>query len=337
MRTQADAGGVALGVEPALQLLQVQRLQRRAEPHRHRTQREVERGLARRAVAEVDPGAQRAVAFAQLERQREVAAQLRRIGLRELGEQRAAPAPQSPAGASSGWLKRPRSVKRSPQAGGGVASRRSACWRRPLRSTRSSCVSTSGAAPLRSSIQRSSALRMTNSCCCRNQSRARVSPLPTLPSQSRPATCQRPAAVAPHLEPRAVDQHLLEAQRQRQQRLRATARCARAAGAAPRGPRGRTGARRAARRPAPSRWTAPGSRRSSASARWPRWRAFRCCGRHSSMCGRITQCSVSHAARNTPHSSSTPAVATRAAVRNHCQRRGKAASDPGDEGETMRR
>ena len=64
-------------------------------------------------------------------------------------------------------------------------------------------------------------------------------------------------AVAPHLEPRAVDQHLLEAQ------TSAPAATAPTSAACTRGQvqrfaalRGRAGARRATRRPAPSRWSA---------------------------------------------------------------------------------
>ena len=101
---------------------------------------------------------------------------------------------QSPARASSGWLKRPTRLKRSPQAGGGVASRRRSWSRRPLRTTRSVWLSTSGGASRNSSTQRTVAWRITNSRCWKNQSVP--APLPWLTeaelSTSRPATCRRP-------------------------------------------------------------------------------------------------------------------------------------------------
>ena len=170
----------------------------------------------------------------------------------------------------------------------------------------------------RSSVQRSSALRTTNSCCCeepvarprrRRCRRCR-------PSPARPHASGR--AVAPHLEPGAVDQQLLEAQLQRQQRLHAPARRAPAPGAAPRGPA--RSSRRTSRssKAGTQPLDAPGCGRSSPAAPMASLAELFDAARHSSMCGRITQCSVSHAAQeHAPQQQQHRPRPRWPAVRNH--------------------
>jgi hypothetical protein len=79
--------------EPAFDLRQRERLHVRCQAQRHLAQRQVDGRAARLALAQVEPGAQRAVAFAEIERQRDVAAQLAHVGARQVGVQRAAPVP----------------------------------------------------------------------------------------------------------------------------------------------------------------------------------------------------------------------------------------------------
>ena len=101
---------------------------------------------------------------------------------------------QSPRRASSGWVKRPVTVKRSPHSAGGVASSRISCRSRPLRTTSWTSVSASGATWRCSSVQRSDPPRTTNSPWAKNQSEAAL-PLPApAPLKSSPATKMRPPA-----------------------------------------------------------------------------------------------------------------------------------------------
>ena len=90
-----DAGSIValLDVDAAGELLEVQRLDRLVEAQRDRTQRQVDRRARRLAVLQLEPAAQRAVALAQLERQRDVAAQLAQLRARQVGIDAAAPAP----------------------------------------------------------------------------------------------------------------------------------------------------------------------------------------------------------------------------------------------------
>ena len=90
-----DAGPVValLGIDAAGDLLEVERLDRLVEAQGDRAQGEVDGGVRRLAVLQLEPAAQRAVAFAQLERQGDVAAQLAQLGTRQVGVDPAAPAP----------------------------------------------------------------------------------------------------------------------------------------------------------------------------------------------------------------------------------------------------
>ena len=90
-----DAGAVALlvGVDAARDLLELERLDALVEAQRDGAQREVDGSARRLAVLQLEPAAQRAVAFAQLERQRHPAAQLAEIGARQVDVHPAAPAP----------------------------------------------------------------------------------------------------------------------------------------------------------------------------------------------------------------------------------------------------
>ena len=90
-----DAGPVValLRIDAAGDLLELERLDRLVEAQRDRAQGEVDRRARRLAVLQLEPAAQRAVAFAQLERQGDVAAQLLQLGTRQVGVDAAAPAP----------------------------------------------------------------------------------------------------------------------------------------------------------------------------------------------------------------------------------------------------
>ena len=94
---------------------------------------------------------------------------------------------------SRGARNMPTSVKRSPQASGGVASTRR-LWRQlPLRSTTSTFCSDSSGAPRISSFQRTVPSRITTSPCENSQSvAALLSPVPC--EMGRPATKIRPSA-----------------------------------------------------------------------------------------------------------------------------------------------
>ena len=87
-----DAVVVALRDQAALDLLEHQRLDLLRQAQRHRAQRQVDRAALRLALGQLDPGAQRAVALAQLERQVDVAAQLVHVDARQVDEGVAAPA-----------------------------------------------------------------------------------------------------------------------------------------------------------------------------------------------------------------------------------------------------
>ena len=87
------AGRIVLRHDAALDLLEAERLDVACQPQRHRAQRQVDGGAVRFAVADLDPGAQRAVAFGQLERQLDMPAQLAHVGARQVGVDLAAPAP----------------------------------------------------------------------------------------------------------------------------------------------------------------------------------------------------------------------------------------------------
>ena len=98
---------------------------------------------------------------------------------------------------------------------------RTSCSRRPLRTTSWTSASASGGGVARSSIQRSAPARITNSCCLKNQSAARSSSLrPGRGGEVEPGDADAAALVAPHVEARAVDQELLEARLEREQRAR---------------------------------------------------------------------------------------------------------------------
>ena len=95
--------------------------------------------------------------------------------------------------ASSGVLSIARRLKRSPQAGGGVASSRIR-WRWPgLRSTACTSVSASIGAPRSSSVQRSVPPRSTSSVCASAQSAKSVPSRPVVGDRSSPATSSRPS------------------------------------------------------------------------------------------------------------------------------------------------
>ena len=85
-----DAGPVValLRIDAPGDLLELERLDRLVEAQRDRAQGEVDRGARRLAVLQLEPAAQRAVAFAQLERQGDVAAQLAQLGARQVGVDR---------------------------------------------------------------------------------------------------------------------------------------------------------------------------------------------------------------------------------------------------------
>ena len=94
----------------------------RAAPSRRAGQ--VGGGAARPARAPRRPRRATPRAFAQLRTAAPHGARSRHVGVRQIGVHGAAPAAPVAARASSGWAKRPRSEKRSPQPCGGVASRR---------------------------------------------------------------------------------------------------------------------------------------------------------------------------------------------------------------------
>ena len=91
--THGDRGAIAepLGIDPAGDLLERERLDARVQAQRDRAQGDVERDAGRLAAAHLEPGAQRAVAFAQLERQRNAPTQLAQVGARQLSVGVAAP------------------------------------------------------------------------------------------------------------------------------------------------------------------------------------------------------------------------------------------------------
>jgi hypothetical protein len=90
-----DAGPVValLRIDAARDLLEVNRLDRLVEAQRDRAQGKVDRGARRLAVLQLEPAAQRTVAFAQFEGQGDMAAQLAQLGARQVGVDPAAPAP----------------------------------------------------------------------------------------------------------------------------------------------------------------------------------------------------------------------------------------------------
>ena len=73
---------------------------------------------------------------------------------------------------NSPWRKRPLRLARWPHSGGGVASKRKSCRRRPLRNTKSTSCSTRAGAPRNSSTHRTCPRRMANSPWAKSQSRA---------------------------------------------------------------------------------------------------------------------------------------------------------------------
>ena len=89
---------IALRDEAALDLLEGQRFDVLRQPQGHRAQGQVDGGGVRLAVFQLEPAAQRTHAFAQLERQCHVLAQLVHVDARQAGVGAAAPAP--PVGAA---------------------------------------------------------------------------------------------------------------------------------------------------------------------------------------------------------------------------------------------
>ena len=235
---------------------------------------------------------------------------------------------QSPWRASSGWVKRPITLKRSPQPAGGVASRRRSCRRSPLRTTSCTSVSTSGAARRCSSVQRSVPPRITNSCWAKNQSAAALPLSAAVPPSGSPATKMRP----------------LESRR--------TSSCAPSISNCSKrswsenSDRSETAASTRGRRSA-GRWSAPSSTTSCSSsvgtqpldrtAMLPMrtgtpsaWLARASIGaRHCWMCGRIAQWSASHAISNRLHAEMTSPSNARASQRRRTQR---ATGSPGGPG-----
>ena len=100
----ADAIALFLGADAALDLLEGERLDALVEPQRDLSQRDIDGGADRLAIAKVEPASQGAVAFAQLERQRHMLAELAHVGPRQVGEGAAAPAAPVP-GASEERLR----------------------------------------------------------------------------------------------------------------------------------------------------------------------------------------------------------------------------------------
>ena len=95
---------------------------------------------------------------------------------------------------SSGCLKIPLRLKRSPHSGGGVASSRIR-WRcRPLRTTASTWLKASGGAWRISSVQRTVPPRTTNSICEKNQSATALWPVSLSLDTSSPPTKIFPSA-----------------------------------------------------------------------------------------------------------------------------------------------
>ena len=90
---QLELPVVALGGDAPLQLRNRQRLRLGGQAQCDGVQRQVDRGGLRLALAQLDPGPQRAFAGAHLEGQRDMAAQLGHIGVWQGGEQAAVPAP----------------------------------------------------------------------------------------------------------------------------------------------------------------------------------------------------------------------------------------------------
>ena len=187
-------------------------------------------------------------------------------------------------------------LKRSPHSTGGVASSRNSWTRRLLRTASCTSRSSSGAAPRSSSTQRSAPPRITNSCCAKNQSAARPSPA-WAPSNARPATRMRPAASrrtsssAPSINNCSKRSSQLSSER------------------------GDTAANTRGRRSAGRCWASSKTTSASSidgtqplerSAMWPMrtvtpnaWVARASMGpRHSSMWGRMTAYSTSHAISN---------------------------------------
>ena len=93
LHVEHHALGVALRDQPALDLLEGERVDRLRQPKRHRAQRHVDgRGL-RLPVLQFEPAAQRTHALAQLEGQRHVLAQRVQVGARQARIGVATPAP----------------------------------------------------------------------------------------------------------------------------------------------------------------------------------------------------------------------------------------------------
>ena len=227
---------------------------------------------------------------------------------------------QSPLASNSDCVKRPCSVKRSPQAAGGVASRRRSWRRRPLRSTRSTLPSSSAAPPCCSSIQRRRPLRTTTSCCEKNQSVAPPASRLPLRGTSMPATKMRPAL-----------------SRRTSRAAPSMCSCSKRSSNAS-SERADTAALTLGRRSASRRWGSCSTTSVISSAgtqplerTWiapmatgtPRTRLARAsiCGRHCSMRGRIAQCSVSHASSNRLQAAITRPNAVRHSSRSPGRRR----------------
>ena len=243
---------------------------------------------------------------------------------------------QSPLSVSSGWVKRARSVKRSPHSAGGVASRRISWRRRPLRITSCTSASDSGGAPRCSSVQRSEPPRITNSGWRKNQLAAALLPLPG-PLRSRPATKRCPCAS------RRTSRWASSISSWSKRSSRANSECADSAATM----RGNTSAGCPPRscsttlcsssvgiQPAertlmlPIRTGTP----SALVARSSIW------GRHCWMCGKIPQCSVSQATSNKLHAAMTSPASTRAIQRKRAAiraRRERGAESAAVTGATM--
>ena len=93
LRGDRQPFGVALPGETPFDLFEADRIDLARQAQRDFAQREVDGRVLRLAVVHVEPGTQRAVAFAQFERQRDVAAQLAHVGARHFGVDQAAPMP----------------------------------------------------------------------------------------------------------------------------------------------------------------------------------------------------------------------------------------------------
>ena len=92
LQREAPALGAALRGQPAFELFDPERVDVRREPQAHRTQGHVDGRGGELAVLQIEPAAQRAHAFADLERQRDIPAQRAHIGARQVRVGGAAPA-----------------------------------------------------------------------------------------------------------------------------------------------------------------------------------------------------------------------------------------------------